>query len=58
MYKRGTEGRTDGLIRWSHENGRGDGTTSCINGPATVGAYYLAIATGDDSYYTKAKVYL
>ena len=55
MYKRGTEGRTDGLIRWSHENGRGDGTTSCINGPATVGACYLAIATGDDSYYTKAK---
>ena len=55
MYKRGTEGRTDGLIRWSHENGRGDGTTSCINGPATVGACYLAIATGDESYYTKAK---
>ncbi len=55
MYKRGTEGRTDGLIRWSHESGKGDGTTSCINGPATVGACYLAIATGDDSYYTKAK---
>ena len=55
MYKRGTEGRTDGMIRWSHENGRGDGTLSCINGPATVGACYLAIATGDDSYYTKAK---
>ena len=55
MYKRGTEGRTDGLIRWSHESGRGDGTTSCINGPATVGACYLAIATGDESYYTKAK---
>lgn len=55
MYARGTEGRTDGLIRWSHENGRGDGTTSCINGPATIGACYLAIATGDESYYEKAK---
>ena len=55
MYKRGTEGRTDGMIRWSHENGRGNGTLSCINGPATVGACYLAIATGDESYYTKAK---
>ena len=46
MYKRGTEGRTDGLIRWSHENGRGDGTTSCINGPATIGACYLANCHG------------
>lgn len=55
MYARGTAGRTDGLIRWSHENGRGEGTTSCINGPATVGACYLAIATGDESYYEKAK---
>lgn len=55
MYARGTEGRTDGMIRWSHENGRGDGTNSCINGPATIGACYLAIATGDDSYYEKAK---
>ena len=36
----------------NHEN---DDTTSCINGPATVGACYLAEATGDMSYYEKAK---
>jgi len=40
-----------GLLRWQ----QGTGTTSCINGPAEVAACYLAIATGDNSYYTKAK---
>lgn len=55
MYARATEGRTDGLLRWSHEDGRGTGTNSCINGPATVAACYLGIATGDESYYVKAK---
>lgn len=51
MYARGL--RDDGLIIWKMNTD--GGTTSCINGPATVAACYLAIATGDDSYYTKAK---
>ena len=53
MYNRAI--RSDGMLRWSHESGRGDGSLSCINGPGTVAACYLAIATGDDSYYTKGK---
>lgn len=53
MYER-AHNRNDGMLIWkmNHEN---DDTTSCINGPATVGACYLAMATGDESYYTKAK---
>lgn len=51
MYARGL--RDDGLIIWKMNTD--GGTTSCINGPATVAACYLAIATGDDSYYKKAK---
>ena len=51
MYARGL--RDDGLMIWKMNTG--GGTTSCINGPATVAACYLAIATGDDGYYTKAK---
>lgn len=43
--------KPDGTIQWSHEAGRGNGTTSCINGPATVAACYLAKATGDENYY-------
>lgn len=31
------------------------GTNSCVNGPACVAACYLAMATGDDKYYQKAK---
>ena len=46
---------SDGTIRWSHEEGRGEGTTSCINGPTVVAACYLAKATGDDSYYETAR---
>lgn len=42
-----------GLLRWKENNG--DGTTSCVNGPAEIAACYLAVATGDNSYYTKAK---
>lgn len=45
----------NGMLRWSHENGRGTGSLSCINGPGTVAACYMAQVTGDDSYYTKAK---
>ena len=53
MFERANN-RSDGMLIWkmNHEN---DDTTSCINGPATVAACYLAIATGDESYYTKAK---
>lgn len=53
VVDRGT--KSDGSIRWSHEDGRGDGSNSCINGPLTVAACYLGQATGDESYYTKAK---
>lgn len=33
------------------EEGRGTGSNSCINGPATVAACYLAITTGREDYY-------
>ncbi|MDR2843885.1 MAG: carbohydrate-binding protein, partial [Candidatus Symbiothrix sp.] len=42
------------LLRW--KEGNADGTGSCINGPAEVCACYLAIATGDNIYYEKAKM--
>ncbi len=45
----------DGTIRWSHEEGRGEGTTSCINGPTVVAACYLAKATGKEEYYELAR---
>lgn len=53
MFERANN-RSDGMLIWkmNHEN---DDTTSCINGPAIVAACYLAQATGDDSYYVKAK---
>ncbi|MDD3079943.1 MAG: glycoside hydrolase family 76 protein [Paludibacter sp.] len=44
-----------GLLRWLEDNPDGDMTNSCINGPAEVAACYLAQATGDNSYYEKAK---
>ncbi len=46
----------NGLLRWKErdENTK-TGTNSCINGPAEVACCYLAIATGDNSYYEKAK---
>lgn len=51
MYSRAH--RDDGLLIWKMNTD--GGTTSCINGPATVAACYLAMATGDDSYYSKAR---
>lgn len=42
-----------GGLRW--KEGDGDGSNSCINGPAQVAACYLAKAIGDNTYYTKAK---
>lgn len=41
------------LLQWKHNSGQG--TNSCINGPAAVCACYLAIATADTSYYQKAR---
>lgn len=41
------------LLQWKHNSGKG--TNACINGPASVCACYLAIATADMSYYEKAK---
>ena len=44
-----------GMLRWKQTPTGNQGSNSCINGPAEIAACYLAIATGDDSYYTKAK---
>ena len=45
------------LLQWKHNSGQG--TNACINGPASVCACYLAIATADTSYYELArKTYL
>ena len=41
------------LLQWKHNSGQG--TNACINGPASVCACYLAIATADTTYYEKAK---
>lgn len=44
-----------GMLRWKQTPTGNQGSNSCINGPAEVAACYLAMATGDDSYYEKAK---
>ncbi|MDR1809160.1 MAG: carbohydrate-binding protein [Prevotella sp.] len=44
-----------GTLRWCQSPSDNRGSNSCINGPAEVAACYLAIATGDESYYEKAK---
>lgn len=53
MYERAAVLPHDMLIWNATENA--NGTNSCINGPAEVAACYLAIATGDESYYEKAR---
>ena len=54
MYSRAK--LSSGMLRWKErDSGTANGTNSCINGPAEVAACYLAIATGDDNYYEKAK---
>jgi predicted alpha-1,6-mannanase (GH76 family) len=54
MYQRAL--LPSGMLRWKErDSNTANGTNSCINGPAEVAACYLAIATGDDGYYTKAK---
>ena len=44
-----------GLLRWAEHTGDRNGANSCINGPAEVAACYIAAATGDESYYEKAR---
>ncbi|MDR1881815.1 MAG: carbohydrate-binding protein [Prevotella sp.] len=46
---------SSGMLRWNQDPSGNQGSNSCINGPAEVAACYLAIATGDDAYYEKAK---
>ena len=41
------------LLQWKHNSGQG--TNSCINGPAAVCACYLAIAQADTTYFEKAR---
>lgn len=43
-----------GMLRWAEISGGKNGTNSCINGPAEVAACYLGLATGDETYFTKA----
>lgn len=52
MFKRADCYGND-LLQWKHNSG--NGTNSCINGPAAVCACYLAIAQADTSYYQKAR---
>jgi len=44
-----------GLLRWAEHSGDRNSANSCINGPAEVAACYIAAATGDESYYEKAR---
>lgn len=44
-----------GMLRWAEQSGSKNGTNSCINGPAEVAACYIALGTGDDSYFEKAR---
>lgn len=44
-----------GMLRWAESSGDKNGTNSCINGPAEVAACYLALATGDETYFAKAR---
>jgi predicted alpha-1,6-mannanase (GH76 family) len=51
MYARANTSSFGGGLVWKQGEG---GKNSCINGPAMVACCYLAQATGDNSYYTKA----
>jgi hypothetical protein len=42
------------LLRWKQS--AATSSNSCVQGPATIAACYLAQATGDESYYEKAKM--
>lgn len=45
-----------GLLRWAEQNGDRNSANSCVNGPAEVAACYIAMGTGDESYFEKAKL--
>lgn len=45
-----------GLLRWAENSGDRNGANSCINGPAEVAACYIALGTGDENYFEKAKL--
>ena len=54
LYERASSNSgNNGMLIWNMD--AGDGSLSCINGPAAVAACYLGMATGDESYFTKAK---
>ena len=44
------------MLRWAELSGDRNGTNSCINGPAEVAACYIALGTGDESYFEKARM--
>ena len=44
-----------GMMRWAEQTGNKNGTNSCINGPTEVAACYIALATGDESYFEIAR---
>lgn len=44
-----------GLLRWAEQDGDRNGANSCINGPAAVAACYIAVGTGDTTYFAKAR---
>ncbi|MCR5737533.1 MAG: carbohydrate-binding protein [Eubacterium sp.] len=59
MYNRAStytiNGVQTGVLRWCEESDKRGTSNGCINGPAIVCACHLAIATGDDGYWEKAK---
>ncbi|WP_081773199.1 glycoside hydrolase family 76 protein [Prevotella sp. P6B4] len=54
IYRRAYLGYV-GMLRWAENSGDRNGSNSCINGPAEVAACYIAAASGDESYYEKAR---
>ncbi len=44
-----------GTMRWKEGDETMNGSNSCINCPTIVAACYIAMATGDESYYEKAR---
>ena len=54
IYERAHLGYID-MLRWAERSGNHNGTNSCINGPAEVAACYIALGTGDESYFEKAR---
>lgn len=44
-----------GLLRWAEHTGDRNGANSCINGPAEVAACYIALGSGDATYFERAR---